>query len=118
MDKQKGKDMKSLEITNGQVREIVSIVSDKFYVKNNGNYYSIVDKKTKESSLEDGKTGSLVSYRFNDLIRFLVLKFSGKTQNELMWDFVGVDVSNENQNYIFRVKDAVVTLMSGFGNNK
>lgn len=102
--------MTTIEITIGQVKEIAKEVSVRFEVKCKGDYYNVIDRKTRKSSIEGGDK-NLTYYSFFDLIRFLTLKFSGKTSSELDWSCVGVDVSDNNQSYLFKIKDKIVELI-------
>lgn len=105
--------MKTLTITLGQVKQIANELSKSYKVENRGSYFNIIDRKTNQSSIEGGKY-NLVSYKFQNIVQKMILDFCNKPHSEFDWFTVGVDISNENESYWFKVYYKVIELICGF----
>ena len=101
------------QITLGQVKQIALEISQKYEIVNRGTYYNVIDKKTRQCSIEGGD-GNLVSYSFYSLVEYTYLKLINENGLYFDWQTYGVEVTLERKNYAFKIKDKVVELLSGY----
>lgn len=100
--------MKTLQITHNQVNEICKIAAEKYEVIDRTTYVNVIDKKTRQSSLEGGDY-NFVTYHLRVLVEQNVLKYSNKNYNEAFdWMSVGVNTQNDNFNYVTKVYREVI----------
>lgn len=103
------------QITLGQVKQIALQVSQKFEIVNRGTYYNVIDKKTRRCSIECGDR-NLVSYKMYCIVENAYLNFINENALYFDWQIYGVDITLERKNYVFKIKDKVVELLSGYSN--
>ena len=101
------------QITIGQVKQIALEISENFELVNRGNYYIVIDKKTRQSSLQGGRN-NLVSYSMNSVIEFTYLNLINENGNYFDWSINGVDVTKERHAYVFKIKQKIVELLCGY----
>jgi hypothetical protein len=101
------------QITLGQVKQIALEVSQKYEIVNRGTYYNIIDKKTRQCSIEGGD-GNLVSYNLFCIVQSAYLKFINENALYFDWKTCGVDISLERKHYTFKIKDKVVQILCGY----
>lgn len=101
------------QITLGQVKQISLEVSKKFDVVNRGTYYNVIDKKTRRCSIEGGDR-NLVSYKMYCIIENAYLNFINENPLYFDWQTYGVDITLDRKNYVFKIQDKIVELLSGY----
>jgi len=101
------------QITIGQVKKIAQLISTKYEFVNRGCYYNIIDKKTRQCSIEGGRK-NLVFGHFCNLVEFEYLNMIGENGLFFDWRIHGVDISNERKSYVYRIQYKVVELLCGF----
>lgn len=103
------------QITLGQVKQIALEVSKKYEIVNRGAYYNVIDKKTRKCSIEGGDN-NLISYKMFCIVKNAYLKFINENAMYFDWQTYGVDITLERQNYVFKIQNKVVQLLSGYTN--
>ena len=101
------------QITLGQVKQIAFQVSKKFEFVNRGDYYNIINRKTRQCSIEGGDKNNTYGSFYN-LIEHAYLQLINENAYYFMWDINGVDATNERKNYVFKIKYKVVELLCGY----
>lgn len=105
------------QITVGQVKQIALEVSRKYELVNRGDYYNIINRKTRQCSIEGGDKNNTYGSFYN-LIEHAYLQLINENAYYFMWDINGVDATNERKNYVFKIKDKVVELLCGYQYSK
>ncbi len=90
--------MDKKQITLGQVKQIALEVSQKYEIVNRGNYYNIIDKKTRQCSIEGGDK-NLVSHTLFCIVQSAYLKLINENALYFDWQMNGVGVTNDRKNY-------------------
>lgn len=101
------------QISIGQVKQIAFEVSKRWNLINRNSYYNVIDTKTGKSSIEGGDK-NFSSYHMYCKIEFMYLQMIGENALYFDWQSNGVEVSNNRKNYVFKIKDEVVSLLCGF----
>ena len=101
------------QITIGEVKKIASLVSKKYELVNRDIYYNIIDKKTRQSSIEGGDK-NLVSSHLYQLVEFEYLKIIGENGLFFDWQVNGVNTTLERKSYVFKIKNKIVELLCGY----
>ena len=101
------------QITVGQVKQIALELSKKFELVNRGDYYNIINRKTRQCSIQGGDKNNTYGSFFN-LIEQTYLQLINENAFYFMWDINGVDATNERKNYVFKIQDKVVELLCGY----
>ena len=105
--------MDKQQITLGQVKQIALEVSQKYEIVNRGNYYNVIDKKTRQCSIEGGDK-NLVSHTLFCIVQSAYLKLINENALYFDWQINGVGVTNDRRNYTFKIKDKVVEILCGY----
>jgi hypothetical protein len=100
------------ELTPEQVREIADEFSIKFRVESRGTYYTVTDRRTNYSTIEN-KTRA-TDYKSHMFITSLYLKKIGKNMRYLDQRDVGRELADARRGYLYTLKRKVVTMLSGF----
>lgn len=101
------------QITLGQVKQIALEVSKKFELVNRGIYYNIIDKKTRQCSIQGGDK-NLTFFRLYDLIRYSYLQLINENDLYFAWDVNGVENTNQRKEYVYKIQYKVVELLCGY----
>ena len=101
------------QITLGQVKQIAAEVSKHYELINRGNYYNIINRKTRECSIQGGDK-NLTFGNFYNIIEYSYLKLIDENGLYFDWSSYGVDTTNARKNYVFRIQDKIVELICGF----
>ena len=105
------------QITLGQVKQIALQVSKKFELINRGTYYNIIDKKTRQCSIQGG--GKNLTYSsFYNLIEYAYLQLINANGLYFDWQTNGVDEANQRKLYVFKIQYKIVELLCGYQYNK
>jgi hypothetical protein len=105
--------MNKKQITLGQVKQIALEVSQKYEIVNRGNYYNVIDKKTRQCSIEGGDK-NLVSHTLFCIVQSAYLKLINENALYFDWKTYGVDISLDRKHYTFKIKDKVVEILCGY----
>ena len=101
------------QITLGQVKHIALEVSKKFELVNRGIYYNIINKKTRQCSIQGGGK-NLTFGSFLNLIEYSYLQLINENGLYFAWDQHGVDVTKKRKEYLFKIHYKVVELLCGY----
>jgi hypothetical protein len=101
------------QITLGQVKQIALEVSKSYELINRGTYFNCIDRKTRQSSLEGGRS-NLVYAHLCGVVRSMYLSFIESDGNYFDWQLFGVQESNNRKEYLMKVEQKVVELLCGF----
>jgi len=106
-------DMTIKQITNGQVKQIAGAVAEKFELVNRVNYFNIINKKTRQCSIQGGSQ-NLVFGSFYNLIEYTYLQLINEDGLYFDWQTNGVDQANHRKEYVYKIQYKVVEILCGY----
>ena len=101
------------QITNGQVKQIANVVAKKFELVNRFTYVNIIDKKTRQCSIQGGDK-NLVFGSFYNLIEYTYLQLINEDGLYFDWCTNGVDATNQRKEYVYKIQYKIVELLCGY----